>query len=424
MNLKSNNKTIVICGAGIAGVATAYYISKFRKEERIVLIDKNQPLSFTTSKSGENFRDYWPHPCMEKLSSRSIDLMKGLRKEFKTETFDMNFSGYHFVSHLKDQPIFADDSSTDFQEKNIVDKNQSSIQQKYPYLDDGIQKSVFIKNAGKIDVYQLGSLLLKEGRKNGVELISGEILNIKNNKSAIEIILSSTQSLRADQLVITAGPFINNIGKMIGLRFPISNILQRKFILPDPLNIIPSDMPFTIYADSQFLSWTQEEKTFFDNEIENQWLLKKFPGGIHIKPEPGGKIKMGWAFQRKKEEPKWDFSTDDLFPQIVLKGASRFIPNLKSYEENIPTPLIQYAGYYTKTAENWPLIGPTKLDNVFVVGALSGFGTMTACAAGELCAKYIFGKDIPDFATYFTPNRYENLKILNEINAVKNDGQL
>ena len=54
------NNTIVICGSGIAGVATAYYLLQERKDIKVILIDKNQPLSFTTSKSGENFRDYWP----------------------------------------------------------------------------------------------------------------------------------------------------------------------------------------------------------------------------------------------------------------------------------------------------------------------------------------------------------------------------
>ena len=46
------NKIIAIIGAGIAGVAAAYYLSKNRPGWKIILIGKNQPLSFTTSKSG------------------------------------------------------------------------------------------------------------------------------------------------------------------------------------------------------------------------------------------------------------------------------------------------------------------------------------------------------------------------------------
>tara|TARA_B100000497_G_C7645720_1_gene388286 strand:- start:279 stop:506 length:228 start_codon:yes stop_codon:yes gene_type:complete len=70
------NRRIVICGAGIAGISTAYYLSQLSDKSEVTLIDQNQPLSFTSSKSGENFRDYWPHACMESLASHSIDLMK------------------------------------------------------------------------------------------------------------------------------------------------------------------------------------------------------------------------------------------------------------------------------------------------------------------------------------------------------------
>lgn len=55
--MQTKNDTIIICGAGIAGIATAYYLGKSNDQLNIILIDKNQPLSFTTSKSGENFRN-------------------------------------------------------------------------------------------------------------------------------------------------------------------------------------------------------------------------------------------------------------------------------------------------------------------------------------------------------------------------------
>ena len=94
-------------------------------------------------------------------------------------------------------------------------------------------------------------------------------------------------------------------------------------------------MPFTIYADGQSLDWSAEEKTFFASEEKYNWLLAKFPGGLHIKPEGQG-IKMGWAFQTKTVTPTWDYANLDFFPQVVLKGASRFIPQLAIYEKNIP----------------------------------------------------------------------------------------
>jgi len=195
-------------------------------------------------------------------------------------------------------------------------------------------------------------------------------------------------------------------------------------MVPDPNKIIPTDMPFTIYADSQYLDWSEEERAFFSADEKYQWLLGEFPGGLHIKPE-SGKIKLGWAFNTTTAQPVWEPTTLELFPQVVLKGANRFIPQLANYQNNIPSPIIQYAGYYTRTKENFPLIGPTQMSNLFLIGALAGFGTMSACAAGELCSKYILHEtELPDYARYFHPLRYEDSELMNEINNSMSDGQL
>lgn len=415
-------KPIVICGAGIAGVATAYYLLKNNSSAKVILVDKNQPLSFTTSKSGENYRDYWPQECMQKFVSRSILLMKELRATYGEDSFNMTESGYNFISHQKDNSIFSIDENS---KKALVEITDNDIIAKeFPYLDKKIEKIIRIKNAGKIDVYDLGNLLFREAKKMGLQFMQSEVISINKNIDDFTVTLASNQTVNACQIVISSGPFINNIGNMLGLEFPIINTLQRKFIIPDPKNIIPKNMPFTIYADAQKLNWSQEEIEFFTSDEKLHWLLQEFPGGLHIKPESEG-IKLGWAFQTENETPEWNPKNFDLFPQAVLKGASRFIPELAAYEENIPNPIIEYAGYYTRTKENWPLIGPTEMKNVFVIGALAGFGTMSACAAGELCANYMLENDnLPSYAENFHPLRYDNPKMINEINNVKSDGQL
>lgn len=422
--MSRNNNTIVICGAGIAGIATAYYLLKTNPKLNIVLLDKNQPLSFTTSRSGENFRDFWPQKCMREFASDSIKLMKQLRELHGQDAFKMSFSGYNFISKNKDKPIFStpSESLTHQYYKEISDP--TTIGNQYPYLSEEVEKIVSITNAGHIDVYAMGSLMLSEAKKLGAIQVEGEIKAIQKNGTSFEIILQSQRKIDAETLVIASGPFINHVANMVGLQLPIENTLQRKFIIPDPKKLIPRDMPFSIYADAQYLNWSKEEKEFFASEEKYNWLLNEFPGGLHIKPEGEG-IKLGWAFNTNNELPQWETPFSDIFPQVVLKGASSFIPQLIEYENNIPTPITEYAGYYTRTKENWPLIGPTKIPNVYVIGALSGYGTMTACAAGQLCSKYILNdQELPDYAPYFHPNKYQNPAIVKEINAIKSDGQL
>jgi len=360
---------------------------------------------------------------MEAFSKRSIALMQELRDQFGDQAFQMEYSGYHFISQTTDS-IFTDEDAPNFKKQNIVENNPNIIHQKYPYLDPSIKKSIFIKNAGFVDSITMANLMLNESKKAGLAFINKEIVNLTHFEKNISLQFSDRTTMETDQIIIAAGPFINTLGKMLGISFPIWNTLQRKFIIPDPKQVIPREMPFTIYTDAQKINWPAEELMEIKSDHNMHWMLDDFPGAIHIKPESGDRIKMGWAFSTEKVEPHWKIPDFDYFPQIVLQGASRFIPKLKAYTEQMPSPLIEYGGYYTRTKENWPLIGPSSLQNVFVIGALAGFGTMTACAAGELCAQYITERALPDYAPYFHPNRYSNINIRKEIESSSKDGQL
>jgi glycine/D-amino acid oxidase-like deaminating enzyme len=419
---------IAICGAGIAGIATAWSLAVKYRRRKIVLIDKNQPMSLTTSKSGENFRDYWPHPCMTALTRHSIAMMQSLADD-SDNTFEMRYSGYDFVSEAEGREIFPSESLMDPDNiRNVLRITGSeNIRASHPHLSDSIRQIVRFKQAGAIDVHALGSLLLTQARKAGVELYRASIEDIEHLSAGYRLDLVSkgtSASLEVEKLVLTPGPFINELAEMLGITLPVESVLQRKFVIPDPQNIIPRDMPFTIFADSQCLDWSAEDKVLIAQDPEYRWLLDEFPPGLHIKPEGVGNIKLGWAYNREPETPKWELSDDFDFPNITLRGASRFIPGLASYVENPPTPIIQFSGYYTRTAENLPLIGPLELENLFTVSALSGFGTMAACAAGDLCAAWMSGGDLREYAAYFHPGRYRDAALMTEINQTGSDGQL
>ena len=406
--LNKNENFIIIIGAGIAGVATAYYLSEKLPTYKIKVIDKLSPLSFTTSCSGENFREYWPQPFMNKFVSRSIDLMKDLNKAHPS-LFELKYSGYDFVSSVQNHSIFPSDNS----ENNIeVLTKISEIQKRKPYLDNSIKRVEHVVNAGSFEVHALGSLLIKCAKANGVKFIKGEVEDIKKD-NGYEVYLKSEQPLKSKYLILASGPFINNHAKMLGYNLPIYNVKQRKFVFTDKKGVIPRDMPFTICADQQYLDWNQEEKELMQEDSEYKWLLNEFPAGLHIKPEGQNQVKMGWAYNQKPEQPLWQEHEDKEFVNIVLKGANRFIPGLSAYED-IPGPISHFTGNYTRTKDNLPIIG--KLNkNLYIVGALAGYGTMSACAAGELITKSFSGERMPEYSQYFSAQRFQNQSLMEEI---------
>ena len=78
----------------------------------------------------------------------------------------------------------------------------------------------------------------------------------------------------------------------------------------------------------------------------------------------------------------------------------------------------RYGGYYTMTKENWPLIGSAEPDGSFVVGALSGYGTMAACAAEYLVAVLEAGAEVPNYAALLGLARYDDPEFITRLEKI------
>ena len=133
---------------------------------------------------------------------------------------------------------------------------------------------------------------------------------------------------------------------------------------------------------------------------------------------------MGWAFNQVRSSPSRDIELLPEFPEIVIRGAAKLNPQLKKYYDGFPKGMHHYGGYYTMTEENWPIIGKTDVKGCFVAGAMSGFGTMAACAAGEICARQVLELSVPAFAHGLSLRRYDNAKLMSELRELSSRGIL
>ena len=89
----------VIVGAGIAGAAAAYFLTVRHGLTDVAVVEQGDPLSLTSDKSSECYRNWWPGPgsAMVDLTNRSIDLLEEL-SEGSGERFRMNRRGYAFAT--------------------------------------------------------------------------------------------------------------------------------------------------------------------------------------------------------------------------------------------------------------------------------------------------------------------------------------
>jgi glycine/D-amino acid oxidase-like deaminating enzyme len=452
---------VVICGAGSAGVATAYYLAKHHSITNVLVLDKHPPLTQTSAKSGENYRNWWPTEVMVRFANRSIDLMEELARA-SNNALNMDRRGYAYVTSDPEFVVDIHDYINHHSQLGIgeirihgdTDDNapysppacrgfegqpdgadlllsKQVIKSTFPHFSDAVQAVIHARRCGSISAQQLGMTMLEKARNLGVRELRAELVAIERDHcgvKAVEVVAASRKDrIETRGFVNAAGPFVPHVAAMLDIALPVFSVLQQKIVMQDHLGVVARDAPFTIFMDEQYLNWSEDERQLLQSEPEYQWLLDRFPGGLHIRPE-GGKdspwIKLGWAFNRTIEQPVWEPEGTPEFPDLVLRGASRLIPRLKQYVGNIPKPVVRYAGYYTKTKENLPTIGPLGVEGAYIVGALSGFGTMVSCAAGELVAAWVAGGELPDYARQLSLARYDDPAYVASLDSIQLGGEL
>ena len=456
---------IVVVGAGMAGIATAYYLATGHGRRDLLLVDAGQPMGLTSAQSGENYRDWWPHPVMAAFVGRSIELLEGFARETANaihltrrgyalatregsaeDLAERLLTGYgpvaagrvRFCSGCDAEGLepYAPSGSGAWQDApDGVDvlSDRGLIERCFPQFDPVVTQVLHVRRAGDLSAQQLGQHMLERLRAQGGRVRRGRVRGIdRGGRFRLEVDDGDgAYEIQAEVLVDAAGPFLDEIAGMLGRGLPVTNLLQQKVAFEDRLGVIPRDAPFAVDLDSQALDWTAEERRLLADDAETAWLAKPLPGGVHCRPDGGlqGKwIKLGWAYNGRAEAPLWEPALGPQFPEIALRGAARLHPGLKAYYGRLPGRPSRYGGYYTLTRENWPLIGPLdpdgSLDGAFVVGALSGFGTMAAAAAGELCAAWVAGGALPDYARALSPSRYADLGLMAELEALESKGLL
>lgn len=257
-------------------------------------------------------------------------------------------------------------------------------------------------------------------KERGAQRITGSVESIRvADTFSLEIRRpDGVMSLSAEKIVNAAGPFAERIAGMLDASLPLHNTLQQKIAFQDTERAIPRDLPFSIDLDGQGLDWTDEERQMLIENPTYRWLTEDMPGSIHCRPDGGDSgtwLKLGWAFNATPAQAQWDIPLNTNFPEIVLRGAARLNPSLKKYYGKLPRAIHHYGGWYTMTDENWPIIGPHGPEGAFTNCGLSGFGTMAACAGGELCAAWVTGSDLPDYAREFSLQRYEDEDLMTEL---------
>jgi glycine/D-amino acid oxidase-like deaminating enzyme len=407
---------VVVLGAGIAGVAAAYHLSVKRGIKRVVIVDEREPMTLTSDKGTQGYRNWWPGPddTMLRLVSHSIDLMEDSATR-SGNAFRMNRRGYLFATAMDSKAAELEStarqvSSYGMGELRVHRSRGNYVPHKaegfgdsptgadlllgeearraFPWLATDMIAALHIRRAGWINGVALGDWLLAKSLGAGATFVRDKVVSVAAAGGVVKgVELASGERIHTDRLVIAAGPALPSVLEMLDLELPIFHELHSKVTMRDRERTIPRDAPFVIWSDP----------------------IGKLPGGVHARPVDlghGDELYLIWTYETDKRPYKWPPKFDEGYKPTCLEGCHRMVPAMKTYGPD--TPGVVDGGYYCKTPENRPLVGPLAVPGAFVCGALSGSGLMAAHALGELAAQHVVEEKLPDYAKWFLPSRYDD----------------
>lgn len=424
---------ILILGAGMAGLATAYQLAVKHGVKNITLVDERPPLGLTSSRGTMAYRNLFPGPgdAMVRLMNRSIELFQQIDIETR-HAIQLSQNGYMYLTARPEQVENWRTIATDAQARGVgifrehsgavatrdtqpdgtdLYTNPTAIHQLYPQLAPDVSALLHVRRCGALDVIRLGDWLLEQSISQGVQFIQTRVDSIATNSNRItNVLFANGTRIATDTLVIAAGPLLPSIARMLDLKLPVYNELHAKMTMRDSEHVFPRYADLLLWNDPQTLEWTEKERAEISASAQTHWLLEEFPAGVHFLPkgtDDDPKIMGLWTYDIHPSE----FVPAPTFPaqsaEIILRGLARMIPAAKVYFGRGQEAFVD-GGYYCKTRENRPLIGPLPIQGAYIMGALSGYGIMASQGAAELLCAHILGTPLPDYAKWFLLSRYQD----------------
>jgi glycine/D-amino acid oxidase-like deaminating enzyme len=444
---------VIICGAGIAGIATAYHLTR-RGVRDIVLVDERSPLSLTSDKSAECYRNWWPGPgdAMVAAMNRSIDLLEELARD-SGNVFRLNRRGYLYATadparipvlvraaedaadrgagaarvHAAPGNDYRPSPADGFEDLPTgvdVITDRATIRRHFPYLTEETVAVLHARRCGWFSGQQLGMYMLERAREKGARLHPGRVEDVDTRGGRVHSVTVNGRRIETATFVDAAGPFVGPVAKLLGVELPVFCERHAKIAFPDELGAMPRGAPMSIWIDPVRLPWSEQERRVLADEHAR--LLGELPPGVHGRPEGRGDspiVLLVWTYEVSAVPPTFPLQFDPAYPEVAVRGIARMIPAFAQYFERLPRTFVD-GGYYTKTRENRFLAGPLPVSGAFVTGALSGYGLMSSNVAGELVATHVTGGTLPAYAPAFALSRYDDPAYVRLVDTWGDSGQL
>lgn len=345
---------MVVIGGGVMGASSAFHLAE--AGQQVLLVERDDLASGSTVKAAGGVRAQFSDAVNIELGHRSLRVFERFGELFGQE-IDFHQVGYLFL-------LDSEEHAATF-EANVALQNSLDVPSRMLTPDQAQELSPLISTEGLVaaafsptdghcapeSVVQgyasaarrAGAVVATRTAVTGVE---------RDADGRVARVLVGGQTVECDLLVVTAGPWSEEVGTWCGVDLPVTP-MRRQILITDAMPGLRADTPMTIDFATSF---------YFHNEGDGLLIGMSDPNET-----PGFKL---------KRDDAW---LDGLFEAIEHRA-----PSLSDI--GVSTG---WAGLYEMTPDHNALIGrsgsrPGEPDNVVYATGFSGHGFLMGPAIGEV----------------------------------------
>ncbi len=366
-----NSARVVIVGAGFAGAATAYHLTRMGMKDVVILERESVPGAHASGRNAALLRRFVSRDPYGRLCQLGADRI-----------LDRLNTSHHMERKCGSLLLCRDDVRSRLE--RLVKKddspgtpslwlNREEAISRMPILEDAFfDAALYSPNDGILNLQNLLLFYLREARTRGGRLFtSTPVVKILTNQKRITGVRTPSRTVQTGLVVNAAGAWAGALASSAdAVHAPLQPYRRHLF------RLVPGS------EGSATLPWI--------------WDLSR---SYYIRPDTDG-----WIASCCDEEPHPPHAPR-VAPDAALQLARVLIehlPHSKTWSVDRT-----WACLRTFTADRQPLIGPDPVRPGFYWAAgLGGHGVTTSDIIGELTARTILGQPLQGPARSFDPKRY------------------
>ena len=380
-----NIADIVVIGGGVMGASTAYHLAA-AGAGKVVLLEKETYFGQgATGRCAGGVRYQFATEINVQLSIASLAMLESFEQDTGQDPLYRK-CGYLFV--------LTQDTMVAKFKGNVAMQNRLGINTQWLEAEDVKSRlpmmrfedalaGTFHPDDGLADPNSVVMGYVQRARQLGVAAFTEvSVLDIDTTGNQVQHVVTSSGAIATQTVVDAAGPWAGLIGRMVGLKLPITPI-RRQMLTTTPLPDLPADFPFVI----------------------------DFAQSLYFHREGNGVLT---GMSNPDEEPGFDQTIDGEWELVAMQAAAERMPMLETAGRQTG-----WAGLYEVTPDAHPIFGETPIDGFYLIGGFSGHGFMHGPIAGKLMTERILeGKAHTVDVSSLDLARFDENRLIFEYNVV------